>query len=330
MNKKFTAVMVAASVMAGAFFVSPGAGRTYADAASPAIRIDVMGKTVQADAAPLVDHGRVLVPLRAVTEAFGANVQWDAKTNTATVRKWNVTVRFTAFSGVAVVYREQPGGVSQATDRLDSPMKLHGGRAYVPLRFLATQFGYAADWHDNAVFIASTLGKQKIDTLYNGDLAEARINAVSLGYDPQYAIKPMVARNVGEADGMTVLFREGEALRFIQIEGDLAELVEIKDAKAVVTWEGRLSGNKEDRLRSFMKRSWTESVGTAPKPSGDYVYYNSGIFGETGWTEYGVVDAAGAFTQTGYKHYGFGEVDKETGTLAIAKKGEKRSDAVGA
>ncbi|MBP3963155.1 copper amine oxidase N-terminal domain-containing protein [Paenibacillus lignilyticus] len=329
MKQQIATALVATTIMAGAFFALPGTERAYANAASTAIQIEVLGKAAASDAAPIIDHGRVLVPLRAVSEAFGANVEWNAKTNTAVVRKWGVTVRFTAFSSVAVVERNQPGGVNKVTERIDAPMKLHGNRAYVPLRYLAAQFGYASDWHDRTVFISSYIGKKKHDTLNHGTLAEARQVAVGLSYDPQYAIKPLIAENVGEADGSTMLFPEGEALRFIRIDGNLAQQFEIKDDKAVVTWAGRLAGSIEDQLRIFMKGKWTNSIGTAPKPSGDFIYYNSGIFGETGWTEYGVVNAEGAFTQTGYKHYGFGEVDTETGTLEIAKPGEKRTDTVG-
>ncbi|MBM7564846.1 copper amine oxidase N-terminal domain-containing protein [Paenibacillus sacheonensis] len=329
MNRRRMAAAIAAAVMAGVILAPTGAERTYADGAAPATRIEVMGKALTPGEVPLVDHGRVLVPLRAVTEAFGANVQWDAKTSTVSVRKWSVTVRFKAFSSAAVVDRAYPGGANRSTDKLDVPMKLRGNRAYVPLRYLAAQFGYAADWHDGTVFIASPLSKQKHDTLNTGDLAKAREIAVLLGYDAQYAIKPMTAGNVGEADGITMLFPEGEALRFIRIAGDLVEQVEIVDDHAVVTWGARLSGTTADQLRSFMNRKWTGGVGEAPRAGGDYIYYNSGIFGETGWTEYGIVDAEGAFTQTGYRHYGFGETDTETGTLEIAKKGEKRTDAAG-
>ncbi|SDX49073.1 copper amine oxidase N-terminal domain-containing protein [Paenibacillus sp. CF384] len=329
MKQQLAAALVATTVMAGTLFALPGTEQAHANAAASAIQIEVLGKTATSDAAPIIDKGRVLVPLRAVSEAFGAHVEWNAKTNTAVVRKWGVTVRFTTFSNVAVVERNQPGGMSKLTQRIDAPMKLHGNRAYVPLRFLAVQFGYTSDWHDRTVFISSYIGKKKHDTLNQGTLAEARKVAVELSYSPQYVINPLNAENVGEADGATMLFAEGEAMRFIRIDGNLAQQMEIKDDQAVVTWAGRLAGPIEDQLRIFMKGKWTNSVGTAPKPSGDFIFYNSGIFGETGWTEYGVVNAEGAYKQTGYKHYGFGEVDTETGTLEIAKPGEKRTDTVG-
>ncbi|WP_308635724.1 copper amine oxidase N-terminal domain-containing protein [Paenibacillus silvisoli] len=331
MKSKVLTAAVAASVIVGALFAPVGTERTNAAASSQTIRIEVMGKALQPDTAPIMDHGRVLVPLRAVSEAFGANVQWDGKTNTATVRKWGVSVRLKAASSMVVVEREQPGGTAKATERLDVPMKLHGNRAYVPIRYVAAQFGYKTDWQDKArtVSIGSYLGKQKHDTLYNGDLAEAREIAFSQSYNPQYNVTPMYAHSVGEIDGVTALFPEGEVMRFIRIDGDLAQQIKIVDDQAVVIWAGRLSGTNEERLRNFMQREWTDSVGDAPKPTGDYMFVNSGIFGETGWAEYGVVDAKGAFTQTGYMHYGFGEVDTETGTLEIVKEGEKRSDAAG-
>lgn len=51
------------------------------------IQINVDGKAVTSDAEPfvLVDAGRTFVPARALAEALGAKVTWDANTNTVVV-----------------------------------------------------------------------------------------------------------------------------------------------------------------------------------------------------------------------------------------------------
>ncbi len=50
------------------------------------VKIYSSGKRVLSDAAPYIEDGTTYVPLRAVSESFGADVLWDEKTKTATVK----------------------------------------------------------------------------------------------------------------------------------------------------------------------------------------------------------------------------------------------------
>jgi hypothetical protein len=45
----------------------------------------VNGKKVMLDAPPEIRSGRTFVPIRFISEAFGAIVEWDAATRTVTV-----------------------------------------------------------------------------------------------------------------------------------------------------------------------------------------------------------------------------------------------------
>ncbi|WP_035107550.1 stalk domain-containing protein, partial [Desulfovirgula thermocuniculi] len=50
-------------------------------AAQPAgVSVQVDGKELVCDTPPVVEQGRVLVPLRAIFEALGASVEWDGST----------------------------------------------------------------------------------------------------------------------------------------------------------------------------------------------------------------------------------------------------------
>jgi hypothetical protein len=53
--------------------------------ASDVIRIVVNGKNVSSDVPPQITNGRVLVPLRALSEALGATANWDSDSQTVTV-----------------------------------------------------------------------------------------------------------------------------------------------------------------------------------------------------------------------------------------------------
>ena len=334
MVRKSIIAAIAVVLLAGAPYMTWPGMTLQAEAASAGSQITVMGKAIQSDSPSIIDGGRVLIPLRVVAEAFGAAVQWDAETSTATVRRWSVTARFEANSLVAVIDRELSGSSSHSTVHLDAPMKLYDNRAYVPLRFLGSQFGYQVSWHDHIAALDSKLRAEEQLTLHEGELKDARHVANGLGGDLYYTHDPLPSRNyVVERDGVTTLFPEGEALRFYKFDGDVVSQVEIKDDFAVVTWQASLdctACTKEAAFQSFMNRQWTDDQGIAPNPSGDYVYSYFRISGPESWEEYGYVDADGKMTQTGYGHYNSiaDNEDTKTGTLEIVKPGEQRTDVL--
>lgn len=93
---------------------------------------EVIPKTVEAP--PYVNESdRTMVPIRAFSEAFGAQVQWDEENNAVTVLG-KKEIRLTLDSTVAYVDGE---AVS-----LDSVPVLVNERTFVPLRFVSEAFGY--------------------------------------------------------------------------------------------------------------------------------------------------------------------------------------------
>ncbi|HEY3366602.1 MAG TPA: putative glycoside hydrolase [Symbiobacteriaceae bacterium] len=82
--------------------------------------------------------GRTLVPLRAVAEAFGAQVDWDDATRTATAT-WNGRQ-------VQIPLNGREAKVAGQTTRLDQTAVIWHDRTVVPLRFLAEAFGATVTW----------------------------------------------------------------------------------------------------------------------------------------------------------------------------------------
>ncbi|MGQ9532395.1 MAG: copper amine oxidase N-terminal domain-containing protein, partial [Desulfotomaculales bacterium] len=113
-NKLLAALMVVA-LAAGLFIagslVSSSTGAAPPDAAQALmaqasaeeqdIRVQVDGRYLSFDVPPMIENGRTLVPLRALFEALGAEVQWDGETQTVSAVKGDVTVRLTIGSNVA-------------------------------------------------------------------------------------------------------------------------------------------------------------------------------------------------------------------------------------
>ena len=92
------------------------------------------------DQIPVIEGGRTLVPLRAIFETFGAEVDWDGITKTVTAVKDNTEVKLTIDSTTA--YKN-----GQAIT-LDVPAKIVNGRTLVPVRFVSDCFAVSVDWDD--------------------------------------------------------------------------------------------------------------------------------------------------------------------------------------
>lgn len=93
------------------------------------------------DVAPIVQQGRVLVPMRAIFEALGTQLHYDA------------TTRSIAADGGGHFVHLQIGSTDAIVDnrvvKLDVPARIVGSSTYVPMRFVAQSFG-ATVGYDNA------------------------------------------------------------------------------------------------------------------------------------------------------------------------------------
>ncbi|WP_422879851.1 copper amine oxidase N-terminal domain-containing protein [Neomoorella humiferrea] len=94
-----------------------------------------------------VEQGRTLVPLRAIFEALGADVNWDAATQTVTGTKGATIVKLTIGSTIAYV--------SGQAVPLDVPGKILNGRTLVPLRFISESLGAEVVYDNSRITIRS-------------------------------------------------------------------------------------------------------------------------------------------------------------------------------
>ena len=112
----------------------------YPASGSAPIVVTVDGRPLVMDVPPVAIDGRTLVPLRAIFEALGATVEWDAAANRiAGARGATVIVlhlgRTTAYiDGVSAV--------------LDIAPRAIRGRTMVPARFVAESLGATVNWNE--------------------------------------------------------------------------------------------------------------------------------------------------------------------------------------
>ncbi|MCL6450041.1 MAG: N-acetylmuramoyl-L-alanine amidase family protein [Acetobacteraceae bacterium] len=118
--------------------LSGGRGRAEAAPAVPPIRLVVNGRELSPDTPPLLVEGRVLVPVRLISEALGAQVAWVAAEGRVELSLGDRSVLLTVGRDRAMV-----NGVEVP---LDVPARVVGGRTLVPLRFLGESLGAQVRW----------------------------------------------------------------------------------------------------------------------------------------------------------------------------------------
>ena len=125
--KKFSAVFLAGILL----FSSASAASMEFTVGSAMVQVEKEGtleeKTLEA--APFINaESRTMVPVRAISEAFGAEVGWDGETRTVTIKKDGVEINLVIDKNEATVNGE--------VKTLDTCPVIVADRTMVPLRFI--------------------------------------------------------------------------------------------------------------------------------------------------------------------------------------------------
>lgn len=102
-------------------------------------------KEAKMDVAPIIKNGRTMLPARFVAENLGAEVSWDAETQTVTISlNSSHYLQITIGSDEAKV-----GGYRPYIVKLDAPAFIENGRTYTPVRFIAESLGAKVFWQQD-------------------------------------------------------------------------------------------------------------------------------------------------------------------------------------
>ncbi|MFZ5989157.1 MAG: copper amine oxidase N-terminal domain-containing protein [Bacillota bacterium] len=111
------------------------------------IPVFVKGKDVKFDVPPVVKGGRTLIPVRAVTNALGADVEWDAETKTITVSKAVYSSVYGATTTVIEIKLDSDIVLVNGKEvKIDVPAQLVNNRTMVPIRFIAQTLEQKVEW----------------------------------------------------------------------------------------------------------------------------------------------------------------------------------------
>ena len=115
------------------------------------------------------EEGRLLVPLRGVFEAYGAQVGWENATRTVTIEAPALNIRMRVDRREAIHNGE--------TRILDAPPRVINGRTYIPLRFAAEALGERVSYEGDRVELP-TIG---LTLLIRGEAAGPEIAPSPVG-----------------------------------------------------------------------------------------------------------------------------------------------------
>jgi len=120
---------------------------------------------------PFVDNqNRTQVPLRAVMEQYGCEVEWDSKNNAAVLTKGDTTV--------IVPIGERYLIVNGRSVPVDSAAQMKDGRTYLPIRAVLESFGAKVEWDNGTVSVKAPVSSE-FDNIYvdkDGNLIFALAN----------------------------------------------------------------------------------------------------------------------------------------------------------
>lgn len=194
------------------------------------VTVTLDGEKIQFDVQPVIKDGRVLVPFRAVFEAFGAYVNYDEATKTIISEKEGQEIEFKMNSKTAVVNGNQVS--------LDVPPSIINGRTLVPLRFIGENYDGQVNWDEatKQVTIITNDQPNKVPTVE----IPVYLNNVKLSFDNP----PFSLNNRTYVPLESFLKQLGDDVQF-EVNGD--EIFIEMDGASITIYVGRnyaqLNGN---------------------------------------------------------------------------------------
>lgn len=90
----------------------------------------------------VVDPGRTMIPIRAVSELINSTVEWDAQ---------NKRVRIAKGNSIMILWVDvQSYWLNNVYHKMDVSPYILNGRTMVPIRFITETFGYTVKWDSSA------------------------------------------------------------------------------------------------------------------------------------------------------------------------------------
>lgn len=140
--KRFGAALLSVLILSAAL---TGPVLAAEPAQSDGITVQLDGKNLAfTDAAPEITNDRTFLPFRAVLEAMGAEVGYDAGTSTVSAQKGDIKIAMVP--GQTALTVTEGGQTRTETMDVAPYIKASNSQTYIPVRYAAEAFGYNVGW----------------------------------------------------------------------------------------------------------------------------------------------------------------------------------------
>lgn len=113
-------------------------GALVAAANDGAPKVLINGDNVEFDVPPVIEEGRTLIPVRAVSEKMGYAVEWDSASERVEIKNGSDTIE---------LYIGKKNYLKNGTQKqADTFARIQSGRTLVPLRLIAEELGCTVRW----------------------------------------------------------------------------------------------------------------------------------------------------------------------------------------
>lgn len=122
-----------------------------AHAALDEVIVKVNGTTIAFDAKPYIENNRTMVPIRFISEALGAKVDWNGTYRLVTITLDNTRIEQKIDKKVAIVNEQEV--------TFDVPAVIKNDRTMVPVRFVSEALGANVEWEATSRTVIITTKK---------------------------------------------------------------------------------------------------------------------------------------------------------------------------
>jgi len=134
--------------------------------------------TNNTDVVPFTQNGRTLVPVRFISESFGAQVGWDDATQAVTVDMQDTSIKLQIGSNEMLVNGEAV--------TLDVPAQTINSRTLIPLRALVEALGKNVHWDDRGLIIIADDALEYSEEALSKMITELNVRVMADGKDITY------------------------------------------------------------------------------------------------------------------------------------------------
>lgn len=197
--------------------------------------------------APYLSEGSTLVPLRVITTAFGAALQWDGKTQTIVLESGDKTIK--------LVIDKLEAEVNGSKEMLPAAPALKNDTTMVPIRFISETFGAHVGF-DPATYVITITGKRSENpgnsAGIDSDAGKTKIGNSYYGWSMKYP------------SGLAIdyqTFRE-DWVSLSHVDGDYSLHVSVETDKDAISKENLMKLLVSDAVGTVLDKRYVDNVPT--------------------------------------------------------------------